>query len=192
MTSYLLAGPAVEPVTLEETKVFLRVDDTAEDSFITTLISAARLHIEGSTGRAMISQSWRVLYDNWPQSRKIELPVSPLISITAIVAYGSDGTPTSISLAQFQPETNTTPACIFVPATIADMPALREHNGIEIDYVAGFGPLGSDVPKDLRQALLSLVGYWFEHRDAVVIAGSGAVVPPGFDQLVAPYRSVNL
>ncbi|MCF6303517.1 MAG: hypothetical protein L3J13_10050, partial [Devosiaceae bacterium] len=151
-----------------------------------------RLHVEGITGRAMISQSWRVLYDTWPPDRKIALPVSPLISISAITAYEADGTPTSISLAQFQPQTNTTPASIFVPGAIADAPELREHNGIEVDYVAGFGPLGSDVPSDLRQALLSLVGYWFEHRDAVVIAGSGAIVPPGFDQLVAQYRSVNL
>jgi len=48
------------------------------------------------------------------------------------------------------------------------------------------------VPADIRQALLALVGYWFEHRDAVIVAGSGAVVPTGFDRLVAPYRSVRL
>ena len=45
---------------------------------------------------------------------------------------------------------------------------------------------------DLRQALLTLVAYWFEHRDAVIVAGSGAVVPAGFDRLVAPYRRVRL
>ncbi len=36
-----------------------------------------------------------------------------------------------------------------------------------------------------RQACLVLVGYWFEHRDAVIVAGSGSVVPAGFDRLVA-------
>ena len=192
MTSYLLAGPSVEPVTLAQAKVFVRVDDTVEDGFISTLVTAARLHIEGTTGRAMISQSWRVVCDDWPPDRAIILPVAPLISITAINVYENDGTPTSLSLAQFQPETKTAPARIFVPASISGVPAMREHNGIEIDYVAGFGPAGDDVPGDLRQALLSLVGYWFEHRDAVVIAGSGAVVPPGFDRLVAAYRSIGL
>ena len=192
MTSYLLAGPAVEPVTLSETKVFLRVSDTAEDGFISTLITAARLHIEGSTGRALISQSWRTIHDCWPQNRQIILPVAPLISIAQIIVYDSVGDPTTLSLAQFQPETDANPARIFVPGSIVGLPEMREHNGIEIDYVAGFGATGSDVPADLRQALLSLVGYWFEHRDAVVIAGSGAVVPPGFDGLVAGYRGVNL
>ena len=38
------------------------------------------------------------------------------------------------------------------------MPALRERQGIEIDYVAGFGAEPADVPADIRQALLVLVG----------------------------------
>ena len=192
MTSYLLAGPAIEPVTLSETKLFLRLDDNAEDGFVSTLITAARLHVEGTTGRAMISQSWRVICDNWPANRAISLPVAPLISVSTINVYDDGGTPTALNLAQFQPETKTSPARIIIPSTIVGLPNMRAHNGIEIDYVAGFGPAISDVPADLRQALLSLVGYWFEHRDAVVIAGSGAIVPPGFDQLVSAYRSVGL
>ncbi len=192
MTSYLLAGPLTEPVTLEETKTFLRVDNTLEDGFISTLVKAARLHIEGTTGRAMIAQTWRVISDGWPTDSTIILPVAPLISISSITAYDIDGIPVSLALAQFQPETDTYPARIFLPRKIADAPALREHNGIEIDYVAGFGSEASDVPADLRHALLSLVGYWFEHRDAVVIAGSGSVVPAGFDHMLSAYRSVSL
>jgi hypothetical protein len=30
------------------------------------------------------------------------------------------------------------------------------------------------------------------NRDAVIVAGSGAVVPAGFDRLVAGYRSARL
>ena len=71
------------------------------------------------------------------------------------------------------------------------MPELRERLGLEIDYVAGFGE-AADVPPDLKQALLVLVGHWFEHRDAVLVAGAGAVIPFGFDRLVASYRKVRL
>lgn len=192
MTSYLLAGPAAEPVTLAEAKAFLRVDGTDEDAFITTLITAARLHVEGTTGRALIAQSWRVVLSDWPEDRAVKLPVGPVISLSAITVFDEQGDPTELALAQFQPETDVAPARIFLPSTIEGQPVIRERAGIEIDYTAGYGTDGSEVPEDLRQAVLSLIGYWFEHRDAVVIAGSGAVVPAGFDRLVNHYRSVRL
>lgn len=192
MTSYLLAGPAAEPVTLAEARAFLRVDDTAEDAFITTLITAARLHVEGTTGRALMAQSWRVVRDNWPEDRVVVLPVAPLMSLTSVTAYDAEGNGTNIALMQFQPETGATPGRIFLPRNIDGAPALRRYNAIEIDYAAGYGTEPDDVPADLRQAVLTLVGYWFEHRDAVVIAGSGAIVPAGFDRLIANYRSIRL
>jgi uncharacterized phiE125 gp8 family phage protein len=192
MTAYLLAGPATEPVTLAEAKAYLRVDGSDEDSFISTLITAARLHAESVTGRATISQSWRVVFDAWPADRKVRLPVAPLQSLTEIRAYDADGAATALALAEFQPETGTAPAMLFVPNPVSDMPVIRRHDALEIDYVAGYGDAPEDVPQDLRHAVLTLVGYWFENRDAVIVAGSGAVVPAGFELLVAPYRAVRL
>jgi uncharacterized phiE125 gp8 family phage protein len=192
MTSYLLAGPAGEPLTLAESKAYLRLDDEAEDTLVTTLITAARLHVEGVTGRALMAQSWRLVLDQWPESRVVNLPVAPLVSLTSITAYDADGTGHDIALAQFLPETAAAPARLMLPSLVAGMPALRERMGIEIDYVAGFGSEAEDVPADIRQALLRLVAYWFEHRDAVIVAGSGAIVPPGFDRALMPYRQVRL
>jgi uncharacterized phiE125 gp8 family phage protein len=188
MTSYLLAGPAGEPVSLAEAKAFLKVDDNAEDGLITTLISAARLHVEGVTGRALLAQSWRVVLDAWPADRQVRLPVTPFMAVSEITAYDAVGGAHDVPLAQFLSE----PDRLLLPATVAGMPALRERQGIEIDYVAGFGTEPEDVPADIRQALLVLVAYWYEHRDAVITAGSGAMVPSGFDRLVANHKRVRL
>lgn len=188
MTSYLLAGPAEEPVSLGEARAFLKIDDSAEDALITTLIGAARLHVEGVTGRALLAQSWRVVLDTWPDDRVVKLPVTPFMAVTGITAYDADGVGHDVPLAQFMSE----PDRLLLPATVSGMPVLRERQGIEIDYVAGFGTEPAEVPADVRQALLLLVGYWFEHRDAVIVAGSGAVVPSGFDRMVAGYKRVRL
>lgn len=188
MTSYLLAGPAEEPVSLVEAKAFLKVDDTAEDGLITTLIGAARMHVEGVTGRALLAQSWRVVLDDWPDNRVIRLPVTPFMTVTEITAYDSAGGGHDVPLAQFMSE----PDRLLLPANVAGMPVLRERQGIEIDYVAGFGTEPGDVPRDIRQALLVLVGHWHEHRDAVITAGTGAIVPSGFDRLVAGHKRVRL
>ncbi len=188
MTSYLLAGPAGEPVSLVEAKGFLRIEDSAEDALISTLIGAARLHIEGVTGRALLAQSWRVVLDGWPDNRVVKLPVGPFISLTEISAYDEGGGVHPIGVAQFFAE----PDRLLLPVNVAGMPGLRERQGLEIDYVAGFGSEPGDVPADIRQALLVLVAYWFEHRDAVIVAGSGSVVPTGFDLLVSRHRRVRL
>lgn len=188
MTSYLLAGPAEEPVSLAEAKAFLKVDDNAEDGLITTLIGAARLHVEGITGRALIAQSWRIVLDEWPESGVVKLPVSPLLSVTAINAIDAHGASHDIGLAQFSSDRDR----LFVPRVVTGMPSLQERSGIEIDYVAGFGADAEQVPTDIKQATLGLVAHWHEHRDAVIVAGSGAVVPSGFDRLVARYKRVRL
>jgi len=188
MTSYLLAGPAEEPVSLAEAKAFLRIDDNAEDGLITTLIGAARLHVEGVTGRALIAQSWRIVLDDWPDNGVVRLPVAPLLSVISIAATDSNGASHELPLGQFGGE----PERLLVPRVVVGMPALQERAGIEIDYIAGFGTEPGDVPADIRQAILGLVAHWHEHRDAVLIAGSGAIVPSGFDRMVAGYKRVRL
>jgi uncharacterized phiE125 gp8 family phage protein len=191
MISYLLAGPAEEPVSLAETKAFLRLDADTEDALVTTLIAAARLHVEGTTGRALVRQGWRAVLDAWPAERVVTLPVAPLLELDEIRVFDEQDDERVISLGQFQVETGVAPARLLLPGTVDGMPVLRERLGIEIDYVAGFGA-AADVPRDLKQALLALVAHWFEHRDAVIVAGSGAVVPAGFERLVAGYRQVRL
>ncbi len=114
------------------------------------------------------------------------------MALTAVTAYDAGGVAHVIDLAQFAVETGAAPARLYLPDAVGGMPTLRPHMGIEIDYRAGYGADATGVPAALKQALLLLVGYWFENRDAVIAAGAGGVIPPGFDVLVAPYRSVAL
>ncbi len=189
MTAYLLAGPAEEPLSLAEAKAFLKLDDTAEDALVATLIAAARLHVEGTTARATVAQSWRLVLDAWPTDGEVRLPVAPLLSLSAVTVFDGEGDPTELDLEPFEIDAAT--PRLLLPAAF-DAPSMRERQGIEIDYVAGYGEAAGDVPADLRQAMLALVAYWFANRDAVIVDGSGSVVPAGFDRLVAGYRRVRL
>lgn len=190
MTSYLLAGPAIEPVSLAEAKTYCRIDGEDEDGLVATLVAAARIHVEGLTARALIAQSWRVVLDRWPPGGAVRLPVGPAMSLTGISAYDDAAAEHELDLGQFSLEPRG--ARMLLPRTVAGMPTLRARQGIEIDYVAGYGADAQDVPSDLRQAVLTLVAYWFENRDAVVVASGTTVAPRGFDRLVDGYRAVRL
>ncbi|HWK38638.1 MAG TPA: head-tail connector protein, partial [Hyphomicrobium sp.] len=75
MALVITSAPAVEPVTVSEAKAHLRVDGTAEDTLIGSLILTSRLHIEAALGLALMTQSWRLSLDAWPNGRELELPL---------------------------------------------------------------------------------------------------------------------
>lgn len=188
MTSYLLAGPAAEPISLAQAKAFLKVDDEAEDALIGTLIASARMHVEGVTGNALIEQSWRLVLDKFPESGLIRLPVSPLLSVTAVTMTSEDAESEALSLEGFTGLGDQ----LMVPKRILGHAFSAQRGGIEIDYKAGFGSSGEHVPADIKQAMLGLIAHWYEFRDAVIVAGTGAIVPNGFDALVSRYKRVRL
>ena len=49
----------------------------------------------------------------------------------------------------------------------------------EIDFTAGYGSSGVDVPQPLRQAIRLLVTHWYEHRSAVGDNDDAAATPFG-------------
>ncbi len=191
MTSYLVAGPVDEPISLVQAKAHLRIEDDAEDGLIESLIAAARTHLEAITGRALLRQTWRVVLDAWPKDKIVQLPVSPVIEIDAIRIFDDAGQAHHLSAAGFMFDGKSMPAWLIVPDMIAGFP-LRRKMAIEIDFIAGFGDESHDLPNDLVQALLTLVAYWYENRDAVIVSGAGAVAPAGFDRLVSAYKRVRL
>ena len=77
MPLVLTSGPAVEPVTLAEAKAHLRVDGTAEDTLIASLIITSRLHLEAAPGLALITQSWSWFLDAWPPGHALSAAPAP-------------------------------------------------------------------------------------------------------------------
>jgi uncharacterized phiE125 gp8 family phage protein len=65
-------------------------------------------------------------------------------------------------------------------------------NGIEIDFVAGYGDAPSDVPQPIRQALLLLVAHWYENREPVEIGATATVIPGSVSSLLSLYRRRRL
>ena len=78
MSAFLLIAPAIEPLSLGEAKLFLRVEHGDDDAVIAALVAAARAHIEALTRRCLITQTWRHVRDAWVmRQRRRADPLAP-------------------------------------------------------------------------------------------------------------------
>lgn len=77
----VITAATVEPVTIEEAKLHLRVDGDSEDTLITALIGAARDYCERFTGLALADQELELTIDSTDQ---IFLPLAPCDTVSTV------------------------------------------------------------------------------------------------------------
>ena len=189
MASILLTAPAVEPLSLAEAKAFLRVEVADDDDVITALIAGARIHVEAQTRRALITQSWRLVLDAWPEDGRIPVRPAPLQTFTAARVYDIDNNAQAVDTQSFVPDIAAS-QLIFAPWALTQPQRLAA--GIELDVVCGYGDAATDVREPLRQAIRLLVAHWYENRGLVASGTTAAVLPVSVAALLAPYRMVSL
>ncbi|MCW2307895.1 head-tail connector protein [Rhodobium gokarnense] len=186
MPQTLISPPADEPVSLSEVKDHLRLDEDADDALVESLIAAARAHVERVTNRRLMTQEWRLQFDAVRDDGRLDLAVSPVLSVDAVRVYDRDGTPSVIDEDAYEAD------IVSVPARIAFAEGLprpgRRLGGIEVDVTAGYGAAATEVPAPLRHAVKMLVAHWYEQRQAATDDAAMVMVPLGFSALVAPYR----
>jgi len=167
--------PATEPLSLSDVKSFLRIDGSAEDAVLNLLIATARILAEELTGHALITQSWKIAYDtNVPEC--VPLVYLPVQSITAVTSINEAEESTTIAASSYTLNA-ARDALIF-----ESIPSGRR---IEILYESGYGDAASDVPADIRQAMLVHVAHLYEHRDS-------QTPPDAVQGIYAQHRGVRL
>lgn len=176
MALVLVMPPAVEPVTLQEGKAHLRVDTTDDDVLISSLITAAREYCEAFQRRAYITQMWELVLDAWPNGPEIRLPRPPLQSVVAVRYCDFSGTEYTLSPEDYIVDTKSEPGRV-VLAYGKTWPAVMLYpaSPIAIRFTAGYGDPAS-VPAKVKQAILLLVGHWYENREAVTVGSVSRAV----------------
>lgn len=183
--------PTVEPVTAEQLDAHLRGDGvlaSEEGDLLETLITAAREYVEEFTRRALITQTYTLIMDQWPtigndglgwwdgvrdgsismgQQGYVELPIGELQSVTSVTTYDDDNSATVFASSNYFLDTNATPGQLILNTGITWPVFTRTRNGIEIVYVAGYGDQATDVPGALRVAIKQLAAHWYENREYV-------------------------
>jgi uncharacterized phiE125 gp8 family phage protein len=195
MALKLLSGPALEPVSPDEAKLYLRVDQSGEDDTIILMIGAARELFERETGVILIDQSWLLTLDAWPLrgsdgKRRIHFPLRP-VSTIASVTSSVGGTPTDVPSTDYVLDVASAPPRLVEPVSGLWPKTDAAAAGIAVTFTAGFGAASTDVPAAIRLALLKLVAEAYEGR-APLSEGAMPATADGVAAILAPYREVRL
>lgn len=179
----LVTPPSVEPVSLSEAKMHLRIDDSSPDTtpdnaLILALISASRQWAEDFQNRAYITQEWDLFLDRFPRhDRFIEIPRPPLQAVESLSYF--DGT-TTIVISFLDPsgtalletddyivDTASEPGRLCLKYASSWPTAVRQAKSVQIRFLAGYGDAGSDVPQEIRTAILLKLSNLYENRGDV-------------------------
>ncbi len=179
MSLTLITAPSLEPMTLAEAKLHLRVDGTDEDDLITALIVAARRRAEHLLTRALITQTWELTLDEFPAA-DIQLPKPGVLSIVSVKYLDSAGVEQTVDSADYALDAATIPGWVLL-ASGASWPTTYDGaNAVRVRFTCGYGPAASDVPADVVAWCKLQVGALYRNREGFAAGQSVAELPGRF------------
>jgi len=157
-------APIAYAVSAEMVADYCRIDAATNSTEIELLLAQATEEAERMTGRALVSATYRMTADGWPEGvqqlgvvsypRSIELPRTPLISVTGVQYYDEDGVQQTLDPASYLVITDTQPGQIYLKSDTLWPTTERRPDAVSITFTAGHSPAA--VPPTLKQAMLLL------------------------------------
>ena len=177
---------------VEEMKDHLRMgsgfaDDAMQDGLIETYLRAAMAAIEGRIGKMLLQRRFLWVLDAWRDAEQA-LPVAPVAGIASLTLVDAAGAETIVPPASYRLVKDTHRPRLAGRGTA--LPTIPTDGAVKVVFDAGFGAAWTDIPVDLRQAVLLLAGEYYEHRhdDGAQTAG----LPFGVVTLIERWRTVRI
>ena len=188
-----LDGVPEAALPLQEMKAQLRLgtgfgDEDVQDALVAGYLRAALAAIEARIGKALFLRGFRWQVACWRDAAAQALPMAPVRVISVLRIVDAAGAGLTVDPGRYG-----LVADLHRPrlrAKGAALPAIPEGGRAEIEFEAGFGAAWSEIPADLRQAVLLLAARYHEFRhEAAMEAG---VMPFGIGPLIEPWRTVRV
>ena len=155
----LVTDSASEPVSLTEAKKHLELSGSDHDDQIALLIQAAREQWEHDTDTVMIEQVWRQRLEMFGEFHFVPGPAK---AITSVTYYDVSNSSQTLSSAYYSLDLSRN---AFALNADYDWPGTYTRwDAVTVNYTVGV----SSVPAIAKQAMLLLIGYYFENRDMLM------------------------
>lgn len=146
--------------------IILNQGYTAEDVYLTSLITAARQFCEDFQGKAYIIQTWEMALPYFPH--EIEIPKGNLQTVDSITYKNSAGTVTTLTATTDYVTSIRGIVGRVVPAYGKTWPSFIPFplDAVIVTFTAGYG-VAADVPEKVIQAMKLLISHWFTNRTPI-------------------------
>lgn len=191
MRLILETGPTVEPITVDELKLHLRLegDDFDENSLLTELIKTARDRVQDITNRALLTQTWNYYLQEWPNVNYIVLPFGNLQSVSSIKHKDTDGDETTMTVTDeyiVEVAGEQTGRVVLPYGESWPSGTLYPSNPIAIQFVCGW-TTAALLPYKIKTAVKMIAAAMYENRGEAII-GQSMVEDKTADILLASSR----
>lgn len=187
MRAFKVVTPATSnPITLSEAKTHLKVDTTADDTFITNLIKSATSSAQEYTNRFFIATTIQQVGDKWEDISN--LLKSPVASVTNIKYVDTSGSLQTLNTDVYFVDDVNKPARIGLKPNQSFPEIIDRLNAVQVNYVVGIAAGPDEVDEGIRQALLLTIGNWYQNRQAVVTGTIATELPMNAKFLLDQYK----
>jgi len=178
MKTVLITAPTIYPITIDELRLYLRIDDATgyEDDLLDNIISAATRNAEDITRRALLTQTWDYYLDSFPSTDAFKLPFGNLQTTVGDVSYikytNSAGTQTTMTLTtDYLVETNGEQCGRIVLPYGASWPSFTPYpsHPIVVRFICGW-TTAALVPFNIKAAILLICADMYSVRAQKIMA----------------------
>ena len=182
-----------EALPVEDFKAHLRLgtsfgQGTTQNEVLAGFLRAAMSAIEARTGKILIARNFSWSVTEWRHSDAQVLPVGPVTTVTRVGLVDRDGTQTDLSADRYWLERDAQRPRLRASGT--SLPTIPQNGSAVIEFEAGFGPLWSDLPADLKQAVMLLATHYYEYRNETTL--EDGCMPFGVSSLIERYKPIRL
>jgi len=185
-TYQVITSASTYPVSLTEAKSHLKVDTTADDTYITSIIKAATQLSEEYTNRFFIDTVIEQYASSFADLQT--LFKSKVSAVAYVKYYDSDNSLQTLSASVYDTQLNYEPSQIQLTDGQSFPTITKRNDAVVARYTVGYGSSASDVPEIIKQAILLTIGNFYQNRNSVVIGRIATELPQNSKWLLDTYK----
>lgn len=169
-----IGDPSVSPIDINDLKSHLRIDYTneSEETYLKMLIFGVTHYAENYMNLCLITRNW-VNYRDYFESI-IEIRRPPFGTLTSFKYLNSLGVLTTVDSAIYYLTSGIYPIIALKSNYVWPVDISNTYQAVEIKFSSGYGANKTDVPEDIRMALLCHAAFLYSNRGDSDISGASS------------------